>query len=597
MSRVFAHSLLILFTLLTAPAFAGGEEDTRLNRFFEQAFSRELALSPIRQSRMGIRDGQAGWDDVSEAAEAAEQARLEGDLEALKSFDFNVLREISKQNYRFFDYITRRDIESLRWRGYGYVVSQMGGMHTRIPTILMNNHAISTLYDAEAYISRLHSVRTLLGQVVKRLELQEKKGIRPPKFVYDLVIDPSRKIITGQPFDEEADSPLWADFKAKVAALDVAEDVRRDLLTRANAALVGDFLDGYQALIAHLEGSKQKAGTEDGVWRLEEGAAYYRSRLRHYTTLDLDADAVHLTGLDAVAHIHAQMRDIAQAVGFEGNLSSFFDHMRTSPAFYYPDTADGRAAYMARTDELLAGIKAREHEIFGRLPRAEVVARAIPAWREKSAPKAHYSGPPMDFSRPGIFYVNLYDMKAQPAYQLPVLLYHEAIPGHHIETALAYELPALPMFRKYASIAAFSEGWSLYSEELAKEMGLYPSPYDDFGRLSMALMRAVRLVVDTGIHAKGWSREEAITYMDANMPSSHYDNQREVERYIVLPGQATSYYIGMLKILELRDEARATMGTRFDLRAFHDAVLGSGPLPLPMLEEEIHRRSDQGEGS
>jgi uncharacterized protein (DUF885 family) len=213
--------------------------------------------------------------------------------------------------------------------------------------------------------------------------------------------------------------------------------------------------------------------------------------------------------------------------------------------------------------------------------------RPVEAWREKAAAKAFYSNASEDGSRPGIFYINLYDMKAAPKYQLPVILYHEAVPGHHVETMVAYELKGLPKFRKFASVAAFSEGWGLYCERLADELGLYKDPYAAFGRLTMQAMRACRLVVDTGIHAKRWTREQAIAFMDENMPASHYDNQREVERYIVYPGQACSYYVGMLKILELRAKAKAALGARFDIRAFHDAVLGDGPVPLPILEENI----------
>ena len=232
-------------------------------------------------------------------------------------------------------------------------------------------------------------------------------------------------------------------------------------------------------------------------------------------------------------------------------------------------------------------MRARQGEVLGLTPAADVVVQPVEAWREKSAAKAFYQGPAQDGSRPGIFFVNLYDMHAAPRYQLPVVLYHEAIPGHHVETAVAYELPALPRFRKFDSVAAFSEGWGLYSESLAKEMGFYQDPYDDFGRLALGLMRAARLVVDTGLHEKRWTREQGIAYFDDNTPGSHYDNQREVERYIVMPGQATSYAVGMLKIVELRERARKALGARFDLRAFHDVVLGSGPVPLPILEENV----------
>jgi uncharacterized protein (DUF885 family) len=281
------------------------------------------------------------------------------------------------------------------------------------------------------------------------------------------------------------------------------------------------------------------------------------------------------------------MQAIQARVGFGGSLQDFFAFMRTDRRFYHPDTPEGRAAYLAEANALLEEIRGRQAELFGRLPTKAVEVRAVEAWRERSAPKASYTNPPQDGSRPGIFYVNLADMSAQPRYQLAAILYHEAIPGHHIETVIAHELTGIPRFRRFAGIAAFSEGWGLYSERLPKEMGLYADPYSDFGRLSMALMRACRLVVDTGLHAMRWTRAQATDYLDRNMPSSHYDNQREIDRYIVLPGQATSYYVGMRKILELRERAQAGLGDAFDLRAFHDLVLGNGPLPLPMLEEQV----------
>jgi uncharacterized protein (DUF885 family) len=242
---------------------------------------------------------------------------------------------------------------------------------------------------------------------------------------------------------------------------------------------------------------------------------------------------------------------------------------------------------VADAERLLEAIDGRADEIIGVKPKAGVVVKPVEAWREKTAAKAFYDSPPQDGSRPGIFYINLYDMGAAPKYELPVLLYHETIPGHHVETVVAYELKDLPKFRKFASISAFSEGWSLYSEVLPREIGLYQDPYDDFGRLSLSLLRAVRLVVDTGIHAKKWTREEAVAYMDQNMPSSHYDNQREIDRYTVWPGQATTYYVGMQKILFLRGKAREALGDAFDIRTFHDVVLGDGPLPLPLLEKNV----------
>jgi uncharacterized protein (DUF885 family) len=282
------------------------------------------------------------------------------------------------------------------------------------------------------------------------------------------------------------------------------------------------------------------------------------------------------------------MRALMPQLGFTGSLQELFVHMRTDRSLYYDNSAAGRAAYLADAKSLLDEARSRESEVFGLKPKIDVEVRPVETWREKAAAKAFYSGPPPDGSRPGIFYINLYDMGAAPKYQLPVTLYHEAIPGHHVETVVAYELAGLPRFRRFASVAAFSEGWGLYAERLAEEMGLYRDAYADFGRLSLALMRAARLVVDTGIHSMRWTRAQAIDYLDTNMPSSHYDNQREIERYIVLPGQATSYMVGMMKIVELRERAKAELGPRFDLKAFHDVVLGAGPLPLPLLEENVN---------
>ncbi|HWV60587.1 MAG TPA: DUF885 domain-containing protein, partial [Sphingopyxis sp.] len=362
---------------------------------------------------------------------------------------------------------------------------------------------------------------------------------------------------------------------------------RADLTARATAALQSGFATGYRALIAHLRAAEAKADATAGVWKLPDGQAYYAAQLESYTTLPLKAADVHALGLREVASIHDAMRAVMKRVGFAGDLQAFFAFMRSDPRFYHPDTDAGRAAYVAEADALLDEIRARQGELFAHLPKAPVEVRAIEAWRQKSAPKAHYRNPPQDGSAPGIFYINLADMKAQPRYQLAATLYHEAIPGHHVETCIAHEMEGLPKFRRFASVAAFSEGWGLYSELLPKEMGLYADPYSDFGRLSLSLMRACRLVVDTGIHSLKWTREQGIAYFDTNMPSSHYDNQREVERYIVIPGQATAYYIGMQKIIELRARARAKLGDRFDLRRFHDITLGAGPLPLPLLEERI----------
>ena len=579
---------LVGATLIAPPVFAiQTDEDARLDAFFEALFQRSLDRSPTRQSALGIRRDQDKWDDISEARELEDHRLREADHAALAGFDAAKLSPQAALSLRMFARSTELALRDFEWRHHDYVMTQMGGMHTRVPSTLTNSHPITNKADADAYIRRLEAVAPLMAQAVERLKAQEARGIRPPRFVYGLVLEPCLNLLEGAPFEGEGDSPIFADFKGKIAKADLADTDRADLVARAIAALQGGFAGGYRALIAHLRAAEAKADETAGVWKLPGGQAYYAAQLESYTTLPLKAADVHALGLREVASIHDAMRAIMKQVGFAGDLQAFFTFMRSDPRFYHPDTDAGRAAYVAEANALLDEIRARQDELFARLPKAPVEVRAIEAWREKSAPKAHYRNPPQDGSAPGIFYINLADMKAQPRYQLAATLYHEAIPGHHVETCIAHEMEGLPKFRRFASIAAFSEGWGLYSELLPKEMGLYADPYSDFGRLSLSLMRACRLVVDTGIHALRWTREQGIAYFDANMPSSHYDNQREVERYIVIPGQATSYYIGMQKIIELRTRARERLGDRFDLRRFHDITLGAGPLPLPLLEERI----------
>ena len=573
---------------LPASAFAiETDADAALAAFFERVYRRGLERSPIAQTRQGLRTNQDRWDDFSEARSLENQALRRQDLAELRRIDASHLSHQARLSYRMFERSAAESLRDFRWRRHDYAMTQMGGMHTRVAQTLINSHRISEAADAEAYILRLDRVAPLMAQVIAELERQEAAGVRPPRFVYDLVVGPCENLLRGAPFEAGADGPIFADFKTKLRTSQVAEADRAALIARAEAALRGGFAGGYRSLIAYLRAAQGRADDVDGVWKLPDGLAFYRAQLEAYTTLPLDPAEVHALGLREVARIHGEMRAIMTRVGRAGSLQSFFDFMRADPRFYHPDTDEGRAAYVAEAEQLLAEIRGRQGELFGVLPHAEVVVRPVEAWRAESAPKASYTNPPQDGSRPGIFYINLANMRAQPRYQLPVTLYHEAIPGHHIETCIAHEMTGLPRFRRFASIAAFSEGWGLYSERLPKEIGLYQDPYNDFGRLSLELMRACRLVVDTGIHVMRWTRARATAYFDENMPSSHYDNQREIDRYIVLPGQACSYYIGLRRILELRARAQQRLGAAFDLKRFHDVVLGNGPLPLPLLDEEV----------
>jgi uncharacterized protein (DUF885 family) len=447
---------------------------------------------------------------------------------------------------------------------------------------------VSDVADAEAYISRLNDVGRWFDEVIAQLQIRQQKNLLLADWQYPQMITAARNVISGVPYDDSgADSTLWADFQAKVAALELPAEQRDALLVQARTAMVEVVEPAYQRLIAELEKQAAVAPDADGVWKFDDGEAFYAERLRWFTTTELSAEEVHNIGLREVARIHDEMRTIMKQVGYEGTLAEFFVFMREDPQFYYPNTDAGREAYLAEATRLIDIMRTRLPEVFGLLPKAELVVKRVEAFRERSAGKAFYQGPPADGSRPGIYYANLYDMADMPRYQMEALAYHEGVPGHHMQRAISVELEGIPDFQKHASFTAYTEGWGLYTEQLPKEMGFYEDPYADFGRLAMELWRACRLVVDTGIHAKRWTREQAIDYLVTNTPNSVGDSTKAIERYIAMPGQATAYMIGKLKIVELREKARAAMGEQFDIRAFHDLVLRDGPVPLSLLEQKV----------
>ena len=588
MIKAMGIAALWLAFLAPAGVSAAPTETQRINAFFERVFERSLMRSPLRQTRLGLKTQQDRWDDISERRQIEDAELVRGDLEELQRFDFQKLDATAQLSYRLFERNSQEALQAFDWRHSNYLVTQMGGLHRRVATTLLNEHSIAERADADAYIARLRGVRPLMMELVSQLQAQRSKGVQPPRFVYELTLSEAENLLKGRPFEEVAsDGPVLADFRAKLTQAKFSAHDSQALLKQAEAALLEGFGPGYRALIAELRTAQKSATDADGVWKLPKGADYYRFCIESYTTLPLTPAEIHALGLNEVARIHDEMRAIMKQVGFAGSLQQFFTHMREDPRYYYPDSAEGRAQYLKDADALLQAVKERQLEVVSQVPKADVVVKPVPSWREKSSAKAYYHNPSEDGTRPGVFYINLYDMKAAPRYLLPVVLYHEAIPGHHLEVAVSYELAGLPRFRKLNSVASYSEGWGLYTERLADEMGLYQDPYQQFGRLTMELMRAARLVVDTGLHDQRWSREQAVAYLDANMPGSHYDNQREIDRYIVLPGQATSYSVGMLKLIELRERAQRALGKRFELTRFHDVVLGSGPLPLPLLEENV----------
>jgi uncharacterized protein (DUF885 family) len=573
-----------------APA-APRTEDGRLAAFFEQVFQRNVDDSPMYQAYLGIKGPDYGkWNDFSDE-EAQRQDRLNRqDLERLhEEFDYEKLSERMKVSYRIFNVQTRSSIDTFPWRFHGYAFQTQSNPVGQAATFMQNIHSVDSVPDAEAYVSRLNGVQKALQQGIVVMNEAARRGIVPTSFSFDPVLDDSRKVIHGTPFDDSGeDSAILADFRGKVAKLEADEATKKRLLDEATAALQGPFQAGIKEYIAAIEALRDKSPGPNGVWKLPDGEAYYKSQIKLWTTEpDLTADQIHQVGLAEVERIKGEMQAIMKQVGFEGDLPAFFRHLRTDPENFFPNTPEGRKAYLDQSKGYIDSIYANVKQYFNVLPKAPLEVRAVEEWREATAPIAFYNQPTPDGSRPGIYYVNLHDMSTRQKHEMETVAYHEGAPGHHFQIAIQQELEGVPTFQKFAFFGAYVEGWGLYAERLAKEQGRFTDPMQDFGRLQNEMLRACRLVVDTGAHAKRWTREQMIEYMTANNPMTVEDATKETERYIDNPGQALSYKIGMIKILDLREKAKRELGPKFDIRDFHDVVLKNGAVPLTILEELV----------
>jgi len=569
-------------------------ESEKANALYDRLFEERLSRSPSFLTALGRTKDRDKWDDLSDEFAAESLAILKRQLKDLQSLDYEKLDQSAALSYDLATQSLENTIADDKWRLYNYPVNQMFGTHTKVPSLLINQHRIMDLKAAQDYIARLVAVGPYFDQLIDKLKKRADAGIIPPKFVFPHVIRDSQNIITGAPFDDGEDSTLLADFKKKLKALskqqntDLTPEKKKELLSEANAALSDKVKPAYQKLIAYLSELEKQATTDDGIWKWKNGGDYYNLALKRTTTTSLTADQIHDIGLKEVARIHDEMRVIKSKVNFEGDLKAFMQFMREDKQFYYPNNEQGKARYLNEATELINTMKGRLDELFISKPKADLNVKAVEAFREQSAGKAFYQPPSEDGSRPGLYYANLYDMKAMPTYQMEALAYHEGVPGHHMQVAIAQELKDIPKFRRFGRYTAYIEGWGLYSEYLPKEVGMYSDPYSDFGRLAMELWRACRLVVDTGIHAKKWTREQGIAYYTENTPNAVSDGVKMVERHIVMPSQATAYKIGMLKILELRKAAKTELGEQFDIRDFHNELLKYGAVPLNVLEAKIN---------
>ncbi|MBZ9630561.1 DUF885 domain-containing protein [Salegentibacter sp. LM13S] len=598
MNIKFIHKILFISLLVLGVSCDQKEENyskeeiaehsAELNEYFEEEFQRDVEESPMMQTRLGQKTNYGKWDDFSHLKYAEDRKKAKKRLEYLKKVDVSALNEQTRLSYDLYVQKLENELADYDFRFYNYPVNQMFGYHAELPAFLINMHRIDSVSDAEAYIARLKGIPDVMEEVIGNLKIREQNGIVPPVFVFDRVLESSRNVIKGRPFGKSVEnSALLNDFKSKITDLEISEEQEKELISNAENALVKEVKPAYENLISFLETQQKRANNDAGAWKFPKGDEFYATALKRTTTTNLSAQEIHQIGLDEVARIHGEMEKIKEEVGFEGTLQDFFEFMRTDEQFYYANDSIGKQKYLAEATDIINAMKANLDELFLTKPEAELVVKAVEPFREKSAGKAFYQQPAKDGSRPGTYYANLYDMAAMPIYQMEALAYHEGIPGHHMQIAIAQELENIPQFRKFSFYTAYVEGWGLYSEFLPKEIGFYKDPYSDFGRLAMELWRSCRLVVDTGIHAKKWTRQEGIEYYKQNTPNAESDCVKMVERHIVMPGQATAYKIGMNKILELREEAEEKLGEDFDIREFHDVILLDGALPLNILEEKV----------
>lgn len=569
--------------------------DRQLTAYLDAEFEKELQMDPEWLTSLGRKEQYGKLTDRSEAAMDARLAWRRKSVADMKArFDPAKLGEDARTSFDMWALELERAEAETRWRRHNYIFDRSGA-HTRLPNFLINSHQVDTPADMEAYVARVAAIGPTLDQLMVRARAASAAGVRMPRFAHDQALQDIARVTKGAPFGADGgDSPLFADARAKVTALREAGKLDQAgadrLLARTAQAMTGTMQPAYARLAAWITAEREKTPAEPvGAGALPDGRAYYDAMLRLQTTTDLTADQIHDLGLAEVARIRGEMETLKAKIGFKGTLEEFFAHLRTDDRFYVANTDAGRAQYLAAAEGFLARMKARLPEEFGRLPKSDLVVKRVESFREEPGGAAHYNSGAPDGSRPGTYYVHLADTRATPIYEIEGTSYHEGWPGHHMQISIAQELTGIPAFRTQYGYGAYIEGWGLYVEKLAKEMGFYQDPYSDFGRLGREIWRAIRLVLDTGLHAKGWSEAKALEFYAANSPQPEAKMRSEVRRYLVNPGQATSYKVGMVRILALRDKARQALGPRYDQRAFHDLLLSAGALPLGVLDTRVDR--------
>ncbi|MBQ4804352.1 DUF885 domain-containing protein [Aquimarina sp. MMG015] len=569
-----------------------------INHFYDKVFV-ELALeSPELTTSMGIPViydwSKDELDDISDKKQWESFNKMKEDYETLQSYNFENQSDANKLNTKILGFYLESLMEGEQFFYHDYPVNQMGGIQSSLPSLMENSHKLRDKSDAEAYITRLTKFETKFDQLIENLKIREDKGIIPPKFVMDRVIDEMNGFVGANSNEDSAvkSNILYTNFQTKIDELeDLSDEEKDDLKKQVEDKVQTSVFGAYKKLIEYFKQLKNKATTDDGVWKLPNGEAFYRYQLKQRTTTDLDPEEVHKIGLSEVARIKDEMHQILSAEGYVDStktLGAIIQELNKEERFLFPNNDEGRKMVIDEYDRILSEISAGLDDAFDVRPKAGLEVKRVPEFKEEGSAGAYYTRPAMDGSRGGVFYANLRNVHESVKFGMKTLAYHEGVPGHHFQIAIQSELEGVPIFRTIGLFTSYIEGWALYSEQLAWELGFYENdPFGNLGRLQAEMFRAVRLVVDTGIHHKKWTREQAIDYMVQNTGMTTTEVTTEIERYIVWPGQACAYKIGMLKILELREKAKQQLGDKFDLRDFHNAVLKNGAVPLDVLEEII----------
>ena len=587
--------VLLVLVVLGALLFAHTAwfKPLRIGWFYERVFLEYALDDPELLSRIRVLEPLGlsfHNDDLTDASPARDEAlrrKLNADYAMLKRYDTSGMDTSERLSYDILEYFLGLQVRGEPYARHNFPVNQLFGVQSSLPSFLADVHQIKRRADAADYISRLGKVGIKFDQVIEGLKERETLGILPPRFTVEKVIA-QMQAFRATPIDENV---LHTSFRKRLdeAAAGEFSDIERKQLEDAVSEQIRSVVyPAYDALIAYFQRLQVKVTRNDGAWRLPDGEAFYAFAVEMHTTTRAEPETLHQTGLSEVARIQAQMDLILRTAGYaDGSVGARMQALGKDPAQLYPDTDAGRAQILADFKSIIEEIDSKLEPYFDVRPAAGVEVRRVPEFSEKTAPGAYYQSPAMDGSRPGVFYLNLRNVDEIARFGMRTLAYHEAVPGHHFQLSVMQELKGVPTFRRLVPFTAYSEGWALYTEQLAYEAGFQAQPLDNLGRLQAELFRAVRLVVDTGMHAKRWTREQAIAYMIDNTGMPESDVTAEIERYLVNPGQALAYKVGMMKILELRERARSTLGSRFDIRGFHNVVLTGGAMPLAILERRV----------